>query len=80
MDRCGVEIMEEDRTVRIAAGSPLTGPLDTSTAAKSSSTVLGNHNMELSAGRSGGVATGLDEYQPLLSVTQRIKEKREGEC
>ena len=72
-----MQIMEEDRTSGRVATSQLF-------AGGSSSEGVGSHsklNMELSADHSTAQAASvyeLDESEPLLSVTQRIQEKREG--
>lgn len=81
MDRYGVEIMEEDRSSNCRKGtSPDIVPL---VASQPNSVGVGHErlNMELSADHSklDGAASGLEESEPLLSVTRRIKEKREGE-
>ena len=74
-----MEIMEEDKTARITTASPLIGPLDAS-AMNSSSAKIRSHSRVDMEGRDGDIAaSGLDESEPLLSVTQRIKKKREGE-
>lgn len=79
--------MEEDREGGIVsrALSPKVVSLVTGHHATANSAGMGNHSakidMELSTDHSGaldGAASGLDETEPLLSVTQRIKEKREG--
>ena len=88
MDSCGVQTMEEDRAGRIVsrAVSPKIVSLVTGHQAAANSTGKSNPSakidMELSSDHSGaldGAASGLDETEPLLSVTQRIKKKREGE-
>lgn len=80
--------MEEDRTGEIVnrAVSPKRVSLVTGHHAAANSTGMGNQSakidMELSSDNGGaldGAASGLDETEPLVSVTQRIKKKREGE-
>ena len=69
--------MEED-TGSSGSRKGLSPPLISS---KVNSLSMGNSNVD---GRDArvkldGAASGIDESEPLLSVTQRIKEKREGE-
>ena len=88
MDSCGVQTMEEDRAGGIVsrAVSPKIVSLVTGHHVAANSTGMGNPSeiidMKLSSDHSGaldGAASGLDETEPLLSVTQRINKKREGE-
>ena len=81
--------MEEDKAAVNRAVSPKIVSFVTGhrSAAANSPTGMGNSSSakidtELSSDHSGaldGAASGLDENEPLLSVTQRIKKKREGE-
>ena len=85
MDSFGIQTMEEDKAGGIVKRTVSPEIVSLVTGQVANSAVIGNHSakidMELSADQSGaldGAASGLDETEPLLSVTQRIKEKREG--
>ena len=71
MDCYGVHIMEED-TVSQGSRKGLSPPLITS---QVNVDAAGNDAHV----RLDGATSALDESEPLLSVTQRLKEKREGE-
>ena len=88
-----METMEEDRASVRTTGvtSPVVASPFASQATIGSSVVLArNHStakngLEMSSGdgqaqASSSAVIGLDESEPLLSVTQRIQEKKEGEC
>jgi hypothetical protein len=79
MDCYGVQIMEED-TESQGSRKGLSPPLITN---QVNSFNVGNSTVD--AGRDAhvrldGATSAIDESEPLLSVTQRLKEKREGEA